>query len=160
MRESLNDDHELESAVSGLMKEQRKLRKQASVIQRQEFSKKQRQIMKRVSRVERRCSELDTTYFPESSAILNWRNFNSDFKSTDRTFGEVAEVISRNLNERIDLRPYMILSPYCCMTTDKLQKVLDIFRYMQLRQMCVVNPIDGSLQGVISREDLFSFMSL
>jgi len=54
----------------------------------------------------------------------------------------------------------MIESPYVCFTTDKVQKILDIFRFMQLRQMCVINPIDGKLKGVISREDLFSYMKL
>jgi len=62
--------------------------------------------------------------------------------------------------EYVDLRPYMIHSPFVCHTTDKIQKVLDIYRLMNLRQICVVNPVDGSLQGVISRENLFNYMSL
>ena len=58
------------------------------------------------------------------------------------------------------MRPYKIESPFVCFTTDRIQKVLDIYRYNQLRQICVINPVDGSLQGLISREDLFAFMSL
>lgn len=54
----------------------------------------------------------------------------------------------------------MIIEPFVCMTTDKMQKVLDIYRMNQLRQICVINPVDGSLQGVISREDLFAYMSM
>jgi predicted transcriptional regulator len=116
--------------------------------------------MKRLSRMERRASEFDTSNLPPSFEILPWQFFNSDFKSHDRAYSEVEKIADLYPDQRIDLRPYMIQSPFMCMTTDKLQKVLDIFRYMQLRQICVINPIDGSLQGVISREDLFAFMSL
>ena len=110
--------------------------------------------------MERRASECDFTELPESVNNLDWRCFNTDFKSTDHKFMEVASICAKNQNERIDLRPYMIESPFVCFTTDRMQKVLDIYRHNQLRQICVINPIDGSLQGVISREDLFSYMHL
>jgi hypothetical protein len=83
-----------------------------------------------VSRIERRGSEFDTRDLPPTDEILDWRCFNSDLNSTDREYSEVAHVVVSNKDERIDLRPYMIHSPCVCTTTDKLQKVLDIFRYM------------------------------
>jgi len=76
--------------------------------------------MKRLSRMERRASEYDTANLPISDKIISWREFNTDFKSSERKYSEVASTVSRNLNERIDLRPYMIESPFVCTTTDKL----------------------------------------
>uniref|UniRef100_A0A7S3N344 CBS domain-containing protein n=1 Tax=Strombidium inclinatum TaxID=197538 RepID=A0A7S3N344_9SPIT len=116
--------------------------------------------MLKLSRAERRASELDTTDLPVSKEILDWIHFNSDFKSTDKSFDSVKSIALAHEDERMDLRPYMIESPFVCTTTDKFQKVLDIFRANQLRQICVINPVDGSLQGVISREDIFAYMSL
>jgi predicted transcriptional regulator len=54
----------------------------------------------------------------------------------------------------------MIHSPYSCVTTDRFQKVLDVYRFMQVKTMCVVNPLDGSLQGIITRKDIFKYMAL
>lgn len=115
---------------------------------------------KRLIRVERRASELDTTELPISEELIDWREFNTNLYSTQHTFNEIIHLIKENKDERIDLRPYMIIEPFVCMTTDKMQKVLDIYRMNQLRQICVINPVDGSLQGVISREDLFAYMSM
>jgi CBS domain-containing protein len=81
-------------------------------------------------------------------------------QSEERDYKDVKELAEKHKHERIDIRPYMIHQPFVCLTTDKIQKVLDIYRFFQVRQLCVVNPVDGSLQGVISREDIFSYMSL
>lgn len=118
------------------------------------------EMNKRLIRVERRASELDTTELPISEKILDWREFNTNLYSTQHTFNEIIHLIKENRNERIDLRPYMIVEPFVCMTTDKMQKVLDMYRMNQMRQLCVINPVDGSLQGVIAREDLFAYMSM
>ena len=120
----------------------------------------QESIMKRVSRVERRASETDTHDLPLSEVVVDWKHFNCDLYSSDKKFDDVEYLADANLQERIDLRPYMIENPYVCFTTDKFQKVLDTFRFNQCRQLCVLNPINGRLQGVIGREDLFAYMSL
>ena len=52
----------------------------------------------------------------------------------------------------------MIETPFVCNMTDKLQKVLDLFRHMQLRHLPVLNPVDGCLEGIITRHDLFPYM--
>ena len=101
--------------------------------------------MKRLTRVERRGSELDTTELPPSDILLDWRLFNSDFKSLNHKVNEVAAIMAENKNQRIDLRPYIVLNPYICTTTDKFQKILDIYRSMHLKQICVINPVNGSL---------------
>ena len=96
----------------------------------------------------------------EDTAVLHWTHFNSDMTASDLSYESITEIANSNKTKRIDLRHYMIESPYVCFTTDKVQKILDIFRFMQLRQMCVINPVDGKLKGVISREDLFAYMKL
>ena len=60
----------------------------------------------------------------------------------------------------VDVRPYMIETPFLVQTTDRLQKVLDVFRHMNLRMLPVTNPGTGALDGIITRQDLFAYMSL
>ena len=60
----------------------------------------------------------------------------------------------------IDLRAYMIPRPHSVFENDTIQKCLDIFRLMNLRALPVVNEDDGSLVGIITRQDLFAFMSV
>jgi CBS domain-containing protein len=38
---------------------------------------------------------------------------------------------------------------------DKFPKVLNLFRQLQLRQLLIINDADGTLQGIITRKDLF-----
>ena len=117
--------------------------------------------MRRVTRFERGASEFDIKGLPMyKDTILDWRKFNTDLYTKDMKWESIEEIAHKNKNKRIDLRHYMIDSPYVCFTTDKVQKILDIFRFMQLRQMCVINPVNGKLMGVISREDLFAYMNL
>ena len=126
------------------------------------IAEREKDTMAKLTRMERRASELDTAELPPSDMLLSWRYFNTDMQSTDLSIEdeETLEMIEANLDKLVDLRPYMIVSPYVCTTTDKFQKVLTTFRQMQLRQCCVINPVDGSLQGVISRENLFNYLSL
>jgi CBS domain-containing protein len=51
----------------------------------------------------------------------------------------------------IDLRPYMIEEPYTVYTTDKLPKVLDMFRHFHLRALPVINPNYGKIVAVLTR---------
>ena len=102
-------------------------------------------LMKRVPRVERRASECDTTALPLSEVIVDWTHFNIDLHSSDTPWSTIEMTAEKNLQERLDLRPYMIDNPVICFTTDKFQKVLDTFRFNQCRQMCVINPVNGRL---------------
>lgn len=63
-------------------------------------------------------------------------------------------------DEELDLRPYMIERPMTVNTRDRMPKILNLFRLMQLRQLLVVNDSNGELVGIITRQDIFSFMSL
>jgi len=117
-------------------------------------------LMDRVSKVEFGCSEKDYEEIPKTNPTLDWWNFNCDVFSTDRSWKDVAEVMANNREHRVDLRPYMIENPAHVYTTDSLQNVLDVFRFKNSRQLCVVNPVNGKIKGVIGREDIFSYMSL
>ena len=54
----------------------------------------------------------------------------------------------------------MIEKPFTVTQKDNLEKVHAIFRMMQIRQLIVVNSNNGELQGIITRQDLFAYMSL
>ncbi len=97
---------------------------------------------------------------PQSDDILSWRLFNQDIYSTDRDIDEVGDIVSSNGDRLIDLRPYMIESPYTVNTTDKLIKCIELFRYFHLRALPVIDPTDGSCVVVLTRGDLFAYMSL
>jgi len=64
------------------------------------------------------------------------------------------------MEEEMDLRLCMIERPFTVSVFDKFPKVLNVFRQMQLRQLLVTNDADGKLAGIITRKDLFSYMSL
>ena len=97
---------------------------------------------------------------PETEKILDWWLFNSDMFSTDREFEEVEDIVLNNMERLVDLRPYMIEEPYIVYTTDKLNKCLELFRNMHLRALPVIDPNDGSCVCLLTRSDLFSYMSL
>ena len=79
-------------------------------------------LMRRVSRLERNASEYDIQGLPmEESAVLNWTHFNSDMVASEYPISEaVTAIVNSNKNKRVDLRHYMIESPYVCFTTDKV----------------------------------------
>lgn len=54
----------------------------------------------------------------------------------------------------------MIEEPYIVHTTDKLPKVLDLFRHFHLRALPVLDPNDGLPVAVLTRQDLFAYMAL
>jgi len=60
-------------------------------------------------------------------------------------------ICEQHLDERIDLRPYIIEHPYSAQTTDSLEKCLDLFRKMHLRHLIVTHPANGELKGIITR---------
>lgn len=61
---------------------------------------------------------------------------------------DIAETFPEKL---IDLRPYMIEYPYVVLTTDKLPKVLEMFRHMHLRALPVNDPHSGRPVAVMTR---------
>ena len=102
----------------------------------------------------------DNAEIPATTAELPYYYFNNDFYSNDREYEEVADICDSNSDKMIDVRPYMIETPYLVQSTDRLQKVLDVFRHMNLRALAVTNPGTGALEGIITRQDLFAYMAL
>ena len=97
----------------------------------------------------------------KTKAKLTWKDFKTpkyEAKGDDRR--EVERLCLLNYRKHVNLANYMIEEPQICHSTDKLRKVCDLFRHMQLRQLAVVNPIDGRLVGVITRQDIFAYMSI
>lgn len=73
---------------------------------------------------------------------------------------EYKKIAQRHADEVVDLRNFMIARPFTVFENDSIQKCLDTFRLMNLRQLPVLNEDEGSLVGIITRQDLFSFMAV
>jgi len=97
---------------------------------------------------------------PVTKNILPWELFNTDFMASQRTYQEVAEICEDFKERLVDLRPYMIEEPFTCSLTDKLPKILDMFRYFHLRALPVVDPNTGLPVAILTRQDIFSYMPL
>jgi CBS domain-containing protein len=105
----------------------------------------------------------DAEKFPETphQLILPWRHFGRDFWSKDKKVTrEVKSVCEYYENYMVDLRPYLIESPVTVFTTDSLKNCVELMRNMYLRHLIVISPVDGSLQGIITRQDLFLWLDL
>jgi len=93
----------------------------------------------------------DESEIPATNELLDWRYFLVDFYSCDRQYKEVEDIVEANLEKMIDIRPYIIDTPYLAQSTDRLGKILELFRHMHLRAIAVTNPGTGSLEGIITR---------
>ena len=99
------------------------------------------------------------------STVLSWEDFTVEsayfdlVEDTPQEKYDNSKICQENYRKYLDLRHYMVETPFVVNTTDKLQKVLDLFRHMQLRHLPVLNPVDGCLVGIITRHDLFPYMS-
>jgi len=105
----------------------------------------------------------DADKYPETPAqlVVPWRAFCRDFWSRDLAVTpEIKAVCQYYENYMIDFRPYLIESPVTVFTTDSLHNCVQLTRNMYLRHLVVINPLDGSLQGIITRQDMFQWLDL
>jgi CBS domain-containing protein len=105
----------------------------------------------------------DFDSFPESKgfSILPYQNFTRDFLALDeKCTSEIAHICESHLDKLVDLRPYIIENPETCTKFDFLPKILSRFQHLHLRHLPVVNPVNGQLEGMITRQDIFTWMSL
>jgi len=72
----------------------------------------------------------------------------------------ILDVIEENFEEWVDLRPYFIEYPFTVSIYDKFHRVLDSFRLNHLRHLCVIDPCNGELKGVITRKNIFAYNGL
>ena len=94
-------------------------------------------------------------------SVIPWTAFTVPFKSGIDRFSSIEQICEANRNKVIDLRPYIESRPYTCFQKDSLQKVVTLFRLMNLRQLPVLDERRGSeLTGLITRQDLFQYMKL
>lgn len=54
----------------------------------------------------------------------------------------------------------MIEKPYFVYESDKIQKIVEVFRLMNLRHLPVLSEADNTVVGIITRQDIFAYMSL
>ena len=93
--------------------------------------------------------------------IINWEEFNVDIYSTEYTGKKVLdEVCEVYPDQSVDLRPYIWENPMSVTIYTKFERILEVFRMHHLRTLNVVNPNNGDLEGVITRQDMFAYMSL
>ena len=64
------------------------------------------------------------------------------------------------MDEQIDFRPYCNDNPMTVVTTDSINKCCELFRKMHLRHLTVINPRSGVVEGIITRQDLFTWLDL
>lgn len=106
---------------------------------------------------------MDYDSFPESTgpSIEPWTAFTRDFKAVDlKNTADCEHICQTHKDTLVDLRPYMIANPETCTRFDFLPKIHGRFRQMHLRHMIVVNPTNNRLQGIITRQDIFTWMPL
>lgn len=72
----------------------------------------------------------------------------------------ILDILRSNRSKQIDLRPYIIENPITVFIKDPLQKLVGLFRKMHLRHMVVIDPKNGKLMGIITRQDLFMYLDL
>lgn len=96
------------------------------------------------------------------SSRLDWSDFNVDFHSSTPSIheAEFLSIVQRHGDRIVDLRPFMIPRPFTVFENDSLQKCLDLFRLMNLRHLPVLDEEDGAPVGMITRQDLFAFMTI
>ena len=93
--------------------------------------------------------------------LIPWTYFLSNVSSDEASSKFVLDVIAYDhADELVDLRPYMIEQPYTVQTNNDLDRCLELFRHMHLRHLPVVVPGSGALVGIITRKDLFAYLSL
>lgn len=101
--------------------------------------------------------------YPEihKSRILPWQLFTRDFTAEDLPVDDdVRKIMIANMEEKIDFRPYFNDNPLTVTTTDCMQKCCELFRKMHLRHLTVIDPNTGEVIGMITRQDLFTWLDL
>ena len=72
----------------------------------------------------------------------------------------LENIIENNKDAKIDLRPYIWENPITLSIYEDLEKCLKTFMVHHLRHLIITNPADGSVAGIITRKDLFAYVSL
>lgn len=99
--------------------------------------------------------------FPDMKKDLRFDEFTVPLIGKDRQATQkMKDICQQDQNKLIDLRPYMIENPETINKFDYLPKILRRFLHMHLRHLIVVNPVTGLLEGMVTRQDLFTWLPL
>lgn len=109
------------------------------------MKKRMMEVVERKEILQMFTLQRDEALIPITNETLDWRYFNVDYYSHDREYSEVEDICKDHMDKLIDIRPYIIDTPYLAQSTDRLQKVVDLFRTMHLRALAVTNPATGAL---------------
>ena len=91
---------------------------------------------------------------------MDWRAFNKNIYSDEVNADYVLEhIIPYYEDEFVDLRPYMIENPISVSVDTKLKDALELFYLLHLRHLIITDPEDGTLAGIVTRKDIFAYMS-
>ena len=90
--------------------------------------------------------------------IIHWRKFNSNITSEEPNAQEALDALEGKEEKWMDLRPYMIEFPHKVSRYASVSKAMELFRSYHLRHLVIVNPLDDSIAGIVTRRDLDSFM--
>ena len=92
---------------------------------------------------------------------IDWKVFNKNYYCDELDASHLLDtVLVDHADELIDLRPYMIEHPYQVYTSDFMHKIIEMFRHHHLRHLPVVYPRDGTVAGIITRKDIFTYLPL
>lgn len=110
-------------------------------------------------------AQADTHKYPlmDPNFQIPWQQFTvPDFKGKDGAIDDydIQQVLLKRKDELVDFRPYMNDNPMTVVSTDSIAKCLTLFRNMHLRHLCVIHPIYGTLVGIITRQDLFTWLDM
>lgn len=94
------------------------------------------------------------------SRDLTWQDFRlKGYADRETTRDEVNEACAENADRMVNVGQYMVETPFFVQTGDRITRVLDLFRAMNLKLLPVVDynfsSSEAPIRGIITRQDLF-----
>ena len=91
--------------------------------------------------------------------LIDWSHFCMNIYSDEVSAEYVLQkIIPQYQDEWIDLRPYMIESPFQISLNATLEDALELFYLLHLRHLIVTDPHNGKIAGIVTRKDIFVWM--
>ena len=96
----------------------------------------------------------------DGSRTLSWEDFNTNFHSSTLNIMDYKETCDEHYEEFLNVGPFMNWKPFVVGENTELQKLLSIFRLMNLRHLPVTANEDGRIKGMLTRKDIFKYLEL
>lgn len=107
---------------------------------------------------ERKDQESNNEIPPLGHLRYRWQDFNCDLKSTTFDIREQEDIAKAYPDRIIDMRHFMIENPRLVTANTSMWECIRIFHLNSLRHLPVTDPETGKLVGIMTRENIFSFM--